>query len=83
MWHLDARWRQRKKVPIKVCVYKGGEIKWRRVKVSGLSNRCWEKWDKKACEEQPLYILRIAVTSQVFLFLFASGVKETEKKSVV
>lgn len=54
-----------------------GERKWRRVKVFGLSNRCWEKWDKKAYEEQPLYLKD---SGDISASLFASEVEEKEKK---
>lgn len=51
------------------------------MKVSGLSNRCLEKWDKKAHEEQPLYLKDSGDISA--FSLFASEVEEKEKKSVV
>lgn len=57
-----------------------GERKWRRVKVSGLSNRCWEKWDKKAYEEQPLYLKD---SGDISASLFASEVEEKEKKNLL
>lgn len=56
-----------------------GEIKWRRVKVSGLSNRCRGKWDKKAYEEQPLYLKD---SGDISASLFASEVEEKEKNSL-